>query len=82
MLLQVYFAMPYLHHTRWEYLMDGIGKQIRENEHEWKRQRKAKWAKDHPKITNATTGWGKAFKKEGKALGGTLSKETKKLFGL
>lgn len=62
--------------------MDDIGRQIRENNKEWERQRKAKWAKEHPRITAATTGWGKAVSKEVSALGASIGIETRKLFGL
>lgn len=59
--------------------MDSIGREIRENQKEWERQRRAKWVKEHPRLHAATTGWGKAVKKEGKALGATLAHEGRTL---
>lgn len=63
-------------------VLADIGREVRANNKEWERQRKAKWTKEHPRLHNATTGWGKALSKEGKALGASLSYETKKFFGL
>ena len=53
----------------------SVDREIRENRRQDAIKRKAQWAKDHPRTTAITTGWGKALKKEGKALGGTLAKE-------
>lgn len=52
-----------------------VDHQIRENNKERERQRKGKWAKDHPRTTALTTGWGKAVKKEGRDLGRQLAHE-------
>lgn len=53
----------------------SIDREIRENRKQDAIRRKEQWAKDHPRTTALTTGWGKAVKKEGKALGRQVSHE-------
>lgn len=52
-----------------------IDREIRENRKQDALRRKAQWAKEHPRTTAMTTGWGKAVKKEGKDLGRQVSHE-------
>lgn len=52
-----------------------IDREIRENRKEDALRRKAHWAKEHPRTTAMTTGWGKAVKKEGRDLGRQLAHE-------
>lgn len=63
-------------------VLADIGRQVRENTREWERQRKAKWAKENPRMAAATTGWGKAFRKEGHKLVDDIDRGLKSLFGL
>lgn len=53
----------------------SIDREIRQSLKQDKLRRQAQWAKDHPRTTAMTTGWGKAVKKEAKDLGRQLAYE-------
>lgn len=52
-----------------------VDREIRENMKGWSRQKKERWQREHPRTAALTQGWGKALKKEGKALGRQLAHE-------